>query len=293
MTLSFPANTEIIKIRKEIFDKIQSVIPEDLGDSDWDYKIVAEKRNKKTVLVFAPVKEKFAFISKTLQKLKFEVEAIEPISVAKMRHSDPIIGLALKKDLKGKDEEILNFALNTPKISEISKENNDQGSNLIPKQEQRKKIFLKYLLIGLFIAILFILGLLYWQSARLSRPSNQSNLKSATPFLKKTVFTITPQLEKKIDLSDLKINVLNGSGNAGEAANVAEILEEDGFKNIETGNATNSAFIDTVLQVKRSKNNDELVNRISNLLNEYSVTWQNPLTASNEYDLLIIVGKKL
>ncbi len=74
------------------------------------------------------------------------------------------------------------------------------------------------------------------------------------------------------------------------AASVAAILEEAGFEDIETGNADRDDYTQTIIQVKESSNSAVLIERLTELLQDYEVATGEVLTATSSSDLLIIVG---
>ncbi|MFH2061523.1 MAG: hypothetical protein ABIJ43_00900, partial [Candidatus Beckwithbacteria bacterium] len=110
LQLNIPFDTKLKNERSLIEEKIKSEIPEILEDDDWDFKETGRKtQSDKQVIAFAPVKSSFTLISQALTDAGLKVEAIEPEVVSKIRHENPLIGLALKTDLKGKDEKVLNL----------------------------------------------------------------------------------------------------------------------------------------------------------------------------------------
>ncbi len=93
-------------------------------------------------------------------------------------------------------------------------------------------------------------------------------------------------------ISSLKIEILNGSGVAGLAGNAKLVLEESGYKNIQTGNAQNYEYEQTIIMAKKDK--QSTVPALQDILKKtYSIDEQkNILDESNPNDIVIIIGKK-
>lgn len=94
-----------------------------------------------------------------------------------------------------------------------------------------------------------------------------------------------------VDLSAYTLQVLNGSGTPGEAGKAATLLEEEGFKDIDTGNADKYTYDATEIQL-RKKTPDAVYQSIVNALKDtYSVTRSAELLSEDdEYDIIVIVG---
>jgi len=114
LKLYVPTNIQNDKERDFIYKKICYEIPEVFGDEEWDYRELntSDKVGYKRAIVFAPVKRIYVDLADVTKRINLHVSAIEPVSFAKLRNSNPIIGLALKTDIKGKDERILNLRIN-------------------------------------------------------------------------------------------------------------------------------------------------------------------------------------
>lgn len=114
LRLKVPADMGSLDQRKYIAEKISEQIPEELTDSDWDFKelhfnVEKASQTRKDIVVFAPVKGLFKLLSEALKKLKVNAEVIEPEVIAATRDKNPLVGIALKRDVEGKDEETLNL----------------------------------------------------------------------------------------------------------------------------------------------------------------------------------------
>ena len=100
----------------------------------------------------------------------------------------------------------------------------------------------------------------------------------------------SPTIE--VDKSEPKIRVLNGSGRAGAAGAVKNLLEGKGYKVVSIGNADNFDYSQTVLRFKETflKFKEVLTKDLSD---DYSVaTSDDGLEATDSADIEVIVGAK-
>ena len=95
-------------------------------------------------------------------------------------------------------------------------------------------------------------------------------------------------------MSEYKIEVQNGSGIAGEAGIVSEILEAEGFSEIETANADSYEYKQTEVKLKEETSEKvyEVVERALN--SDYSIVKSDEvLSSDSDFDVIIIVGERL
>src|SRR3989344_1463754 len=94
-----------------------------------------------------------------------------------------------------------------------------------------------------------------------------------------------------LDRSDLTVEVQNGSGVAGAAAEASDILKTLGYNVTAGGNADNYEYTNVVIQVKSSESNFlELLKK--DLGSDYTIgTTSANLSASASTDALVIIGK--
>ncbi len=329
LQLNIPFNTKPADERKLIEEKIKPEIPEILEHDDWDFKETGRKTQKdKQVIAFAPVKSAFTLISQALTDANLKVEAIEPEVVSKVRNNDPLIGIALKKDLKGKDEKVLNLNLkkllpSKPKVTgsdpvtdkskpEATKPSTDKkpdgselqakadpdkiGTSSEPKKEPEKPKVNKSLIIifavTLALGALVTGGILVQKSALEKRPSpTPTPLIIASPEPSPSP-TPSPSPEPEIVLSEYKIQSLNGTGGKGIAGAVKDLLEAEGFEDVDADNADELDHTQTTVQLKQDTP-DAVWNTIERALNsDYDlVKSKEPLTEDSDYDVIITVGE--
>lgn len=97
-----------------------------------------------------------------------------------------------------------------------------------------------------------------------------------------------------VDLTAYQITVLNGSGIAGEAAKVKGMLSNAGFSVATIGNATNSAFTQTIIQTKPTVPNAFVSKLKDSLSSSFTVgDTQQLASGSATSDVVVIVGKPI
>ena len=146
--------------------------------------------------------------------------------------------------------------------------------------------------IVIFVFILLVIGgvWIYLSNASQKEEKKSETKSSSGPTPTKTQPTAVASEEAKLDKYPIK--VLNGSGIAGEASQLQEILVEGGFDVSETGNAENYDYTDTVIQAKKSIEKTFL-EKVNTLIGKsYSLGKTEELSASDSSDVVVIVGSK-
>lgn len=104
--------------------------------------------------------------------------------------------------------------------------------------------------------------------------------------------TQTPTQAPKRELTNYKLQVLNGSGLIGAASKAKDLLEKNGFKVEEVANASSYDFEKTVIQVKKGVPID-IVDTLKDVLSKnYSVEVGGALEEKSSFDLVVTVGSK-
>lgn len=161
-------------------------------------------------------------------------------------------------------------------------------------QPSAKKVNKKFSFVIFTILILIAIIFFSWKflGNRFESKDEVSNdqleeIPTSTPTASNAA-TPTPKLEK----SDLKIQVLNGSGQKGAASSLKKLLIENSYDNdIKTGNADNFKYTETVIEIKNEKK-DYLTLLLDDLKNEYNISSDSAvLDESNDFDVVIIIGK--
>ncbi|MFH0942804.1 MAG: LytR C-terminal domain-containing protein [Candidatus Beckwithbacteria bacterium] len=278
VTLKIPLNTPTSQERQLVLAKLTALVPEILTSTNWDFKETGKKdQTEKEVIAFAPVQDKFLIISQALTEAGIDTEAIEPEVIARLRNEDPLIGIALKSDLKGKDEKVLNINPQPPKPTKAPIVN--------------KKLVIIFLIVFIIIGLI-VGGVL---TSRNALNKTKKVLPSPSPEILVSPLPsaeASPSALPVVDLTKYKLQVLNGTGGKGVAAAVKDILTAEGFTSIAADNADIQNF--TLTQVELKPNTPKLVfETIDRALNDaYEVTHSAQLlTADSDYDVVITVGQ--
>jgi hypothetical protein len=295
--------------REVAFNRLQEFVPEVIDEDTWDYKIIhslneesGKSVEEKQAVVFAPVKQYFDLIGQAVTVCKIKITAVEPESIASQRDNNPLVGLALKTDLKGEDQDTLNLL---PQSSANPGNSAPTGKITIEKSENKKS---KSVYILLFILIIAASAALFFfrspviNFAKSNLPSSiiskipfitneppaSSSPSEQTPSVSPTPAP-TPTPNEEIDVYDYTIEVLNGSGVAGVAGEVQDLLLENGFTSVKVGNADSSDYTTTQVNTK-STVPEVTINEVRNSLRDYQL--EVSTVDDQDYDIVIILGQK-
>ena len=214
-------------------------------------------------------KDLFQKLAAAAKETETKIEAIEAVSQAKIRHENPMIGLAIKKIETAIDT---NHVAKTPSVKKVL----------------TKKVVLIATGTGILV-LLAIFGIFAWsKNPAEDKPVIEPVVSEPTPIeISNPTPAVTPER------SDLKIKILNGSGKVGLAGKVKNQLEDMGYEEIETGNADRFDYEKTEIQIKEEKE-DFLELLINDLGEEYPLSSQSsvPLESASAFDALIILGKE-
>lgn len=120
VNFNIPAHVQLSEERSFIYKKMSESVPEIIAENDWDFKIVSKNNDEKKVLAFTFVKNNFNIIKQAIKTVGLEVVTVEPEEVSLLRNSSPIIGIAIKNDIYGSDENTLNINLTNSKVKTIN-----------------------------------------------------------------------------------------------------------------------------------------------------------------------------
>ncbi len=152
-------------------------------------------------------------------------------------------------------------------------------------QQNKSKAIKQAVIVGV-VVIVVIIGLLYSRQPKKLETEKAAVVATGAPTL-----TPTPKIEK----SAVKIQVLNGTGTAGQAGVVVKALEDAGYTlaNILSDNANTFDHTQTTITFKA--NLGDIANDIKSTL---SSTFENVtldatnLGASDQFDVIITTGGK-
>jgi hypothetical protein len=320
-------------IAKEISAKIPEVLADmDWDYKDLHFNVAQEKKTQegeKEVVVFSPVKGFFAKLSRAVNKLGIVVEAIEPEAIAKTRNENPLVGLARKADIKGEDRNVLNIEpleISAPEEEEVDelKSNElltNEAKKLKAKSEKiekekdievvEKKVKVEIpsdkkgnkreLVLRLFLALIFLSSIgyiIYYFSPSILRLRKQDVEIAQEDVISqpdKPEPTETPNNVpvEELDLSIYKIQLQNGTGIAGEATFVSDILLAEGFENIDTSDADSFDYVVTQINIKPDVSKDIYRVFERSLNSDFKVVdIPGQLNADSEYDVIVIIGNR-
>lgn len=207
---------------------------------------------------------------------------------AQIQNINPIISLAHKEDVAGKDEEVLNLELMKIQSAkgEAKQTNNNTRSNLSGK----KPIYIIPIILGIAMVFLILGGLAIYKNMSLKRETKP--LKVITPFPTTTSAPIpfaSPSAE--INGSLYTITILNGSGKIGEATRLESLLKQNGLNVVKTGNADSYNYEETEVRSK-DKVPKELLSLVDKSLKTvYAPIIENKLEENSDTDIVIVIGR--
>ncbi len=146
-----------------------------------------------------------------------------------------------------------------------------------------------------FIVItLFLLGAISGGFIYFQKGVNKPSINPTPTETPKITPTITKAPEEIVNLKNISINVLNGSGISGEAGRVKDLLIKGGFDNdkIKTGNADSYDYSNINLSAKENISNKVLDIIKDTLKDKYKISKDiKTLNEESNFDIEIIVGK--
>lgn len=157
-----------------------------------------------------------------------------------------------------------------------------------PTKKGNKFAFIIILVIGLAV----IGGAVYLLKNQLTGSSNNVTAPTPipTPFIEATIIP-TPTPEPVLDRSGFKVRVLNGTSKSGLAASISGKLTDLGYKSDRVGNATNSAFLKTIIRLKPSAASLS-AQLIKDLNPDLSAQSEGELRSNDSADAEVIIGQE-
>lgn len=274
ITVDLPQKT--VDMRDYLRQQIETRIGESPGPQEWDYKKATFPLGKKDkAIVFVPHQNLLKAVTTAANRAELTITAMEPVKIAQKRNEDPMIGLAIKEDLNGLDEEILNISV----------------QNSTPRSHQGLYILVLLIILVIIITVFGFLGFLAYKNFFVNDQS--SNDISITAPVTETVqpeASPTPEAVPEANLADYKIQVLNGSGITGKAGDLKAKLTNAGFIEVNTGNATRFDYTGVSLQTKVGTP-QKITETIIPLLDTTPTNPGETLSTDSPYDVVIILGQ--
>ncbi|MFA9289243.1 MAG: LytR C-terminal domain-containing protein [Weeksellaceae bacterium] len=140
------------------------------------------------------------------------------------------------------------------------------------------------------VGLLFGLSRVPWRTLAKSGPSLPfMNQASPTPEASPTPAAPSPTPTPEVDRATVRVKILNGSGISGKASEVKEVLQEQGYEDILTGNADAFDYETTVIQVKEdSKKLQDIMTK--DIVANVPAPEFEALDEEDAADIVIIVG---
>ncbi len=160
LRVSIPRDQDLESKRQSILDILLERVPEALEDGDFDFQVIDNDPEKldQDVLVFAPVKELTTALQNAIASVGISIEASEPEEFAKTRDVNPIVGLAMKEDIKGKDEEVLNlqFRSDRKEMAAVDEKEMVREDHIDKSQHKKRDVIFVFLIVILFTTAILI-----------------------------------------------------------------------------------------------------------------------------------------
>lgn len=183
------------------------------------------------------------------------------------------------------------LVLNLPILKEVIEKKEEVGEGeknegVIQEAEKKKPSRLWIYLIGL-VVILAACGGVLFKLGVFANLFKQETKKAETEVTVTPTETPSPTVEA-VDLTNYKVQVLNGTGITGEAARIKTMLTEAGFAEIEVGNTT--ATSESQIRLKEEVP-EAVSSEVVSKVGDYSFGIVRILTNEDKYDLIVVVGK--
>ncbi|KKP48228.1 MAG: Cell envelope-like protein function transcriptional attenuator common domain protein [Candidatus Woesebacteria bacterium GW2011_GWA1_33_30] len=180
----------------------------------------------------------------------------------------------------------------TPKTEEPKVEAIAENTSEVPTAIENEKPNYLWIIIPTALLVGALVGGLITYFSGISKLSDSlstpSPASSITPEASPSVTPVATSLKR----SEIKLQILNGSGTSGLAGKAKTYLEGLGYKDVVAGNAISSDFAETEIQIKDSVK--EFLNTLTtDLSKNYTVSKDTKvLTSSSKYDIVITLGEK-
>ncbi|OGD85671.1 hypothetical protein A2164_03095 [Candidatus Curtissbacteria bacterium RBG_13_35_7] len=263
-------------------------------------KIVKKEiKTQNGINLIATNKNLYEAIVHVIQKLTLEIEAVVPITAFGITSTATLTKQDLSKITSNQNmQKISNFLEeNVPKIATTAKEpiSAETGTETKPKQTKLLILGIVLILIGaVLITILFFKPNLtnkFTLPIFVKKIVDQPILEEPEPTNLEESQATPSQEPAEISKADIKIHILNGTGTSGQANQVKIQLEKLSFTNIETGNAANKDFDETVIiyttNIPQSIK-DEIEAELANTFQKIEIAADEQ---NENYNIVITTGK--
>lgn len=253
-------------------------IPEKFDDIPWSYVMTNEK------LSVTAMTSLFAnHLIEALHKTNFGKVSV--VSVEQLRLSPDDTGTDITSAHWKRFIQLLEDDNNLINIGSKEKNISPEKSLKSPRSSRTPRIL--YLIIALLISAIIFVSFLLWKietgkEKRVVTPSSTKTGQSQET----SIIIASPSPSKQ----NIQIQILNGTGVAGAAADIEELLDEEGFKVVDTGNAERFDYEATEIQAKLTVPTS-VIEELDNILGDnYSVIRGSTIESASEIDIIIITG---
>lgn len=285
VNITIPNNLPLDEERTYILQEIKKVSPNTAENGTWKFKEIAYHTDKKEILAYAPITEKYQMLITALQAVKCSVDCIEPDIVAKTRHQNTLIGAAIEsRDEKtGAKEPLLQLTKNVKQ--EIKHTSNTAVKGFI--------VIIVLLGTGLGGWLITRNTVLLKRAVKTNTPTTVTNIQETPETTQSTQPIKTEEVIQKEEFMADKysIQILNGTTVEGLAARTAKEFEDNGFVKVEIGNAEASDVQNTQLFFSTAEDLTELKLVVLDILKLDKKRIQDGPDKNTDYDVTIILGK--
>ena len=236
----------------------------------------------------AKKKTKKKKVEKKDSESKFKV-TVEESSESTEKPKEIIENPAYVETPVPQDEEVKAYDHPHSEHHEASEPEAEETPEEPPKEPKKDSLSFWAIFIAFIVSLtlggLLVGGIFYFRN----------NVDTTTPKPTQTPeSTLTPSAPEPtsaptVEISELSVQVLNGSGVAGEAGKVTVLLEPLGFADIDSANAKTYDYTSTEISTKESVP-QSIVDEIEEALDIYKVKIGADLDEDYEYDVVVIVG---
>jgi len=154
-----------------------------------------------------------------------------------------------------------------------------------------KLVVLAFFLLAIVTTVV-IGGVIVYKNAIVGRTSSSQSFQATPEPTRTPEATPTPTPATEIDRTQVKIQVLNGSGIKGLASKVVAALEKAGYQDVKSGNADN--FDHTKTEASTGSDNQALLDLVSaDLKDSYPIATTDTNLKSSSFDVVITLGQDL
>lgn len=251
-------------------------------------------KNKNTETIHATNRKLYEIVIKIFSQKNIGIYSVVPVNALLDVPENQNPTIQVVKSKIGNKKVLMQY--NFLQSKQLTQDNlSIDQKELLGGQDTNKSMRKQYIMLSLSL-LLFggaTLYLLLW-SGTLANPWFRKSLNvspKVTTSPKPTSFMTTqpsPTI-KPFDKSLVKIQILNGSGIEGQAGKLSNILQSKGYKNIATGNATDSGKLTSVVYSK-SVSVDIPKDIADSLKKDFPNITLQEATQSAEFDVVITTG---